>query len=377
MEFKGLKEQYINLKQNIDQAIADVIEDSSFIGGSEVQSLEAELVEYIGVRKCVTCGNGTDALTLALKTWGIGNGDAVFVPDFSFFSTAECPAGEGATPVFIGVDQCTFNLDPARLESAIVFVRDNTKLKPKVVIAVDLFGQTADYKEIRSICDRYDLFLLEDGAQGFGAMQCNKRACSFGDISTTSFFPAKPLGCYGDGGAVFTDNIEWARKIRSLAVHGKGESKYDNLYIGMNSRLDTLQAAVIRVKLQAFIEYELKRINEIADLYKKFLPQAIDVPVIKPGNYSSWAQYTIKLPRNVNRKRIQQELKDKNIPTNVYYLKPLHEQKAFVNTPIFEKYCGDTRDICESVLSLPMHPYLKEEEVATVSHSLEKVLYEY
>ncbi len=241
MEFRDLHRQYESMKVDIDNAYFSVTADTSFISGKQVRDLENKLAEYLGVKHCISCANGTDALTLALMSWDIGEGDAVFVPDFTFFSTGECPARLGATPFFVDVRSDTYNIDPDKLENAIEKVIKEGIYTPRVVIAVDLFGQPAEYGQIREICKKYDLLLLEDGAQGFGGSIDNKKSCTFGDISTTSFFPAKPLGCYGDGGAVFTDNDEWAKLIRSYAVHGKsGDNKYDNVRIGMNSRLDTL-----------------------------------------------------------------------------------------------------------------------------------------
>ena len=253
MEFRDLKKQYQVLKPQIDEKVQSVCASAHYISGPEVAELEKELAEYVGVKHCITCANGTDALTLALKTWGIGKGDAVFVPDFTFFSSGECPAAEGATCVFVDVDERTYNINPVKLEEAVLKVKKEGKYNPKVVVAVDLFGLPADYKAIKSICEKYGLFLLEDGAQGFGGEINGKRACSFGDISTTSFFPAKPLGCYGDGGAIFTDNDEWAALLKSYAVHGKsGDDKYNNIRLGLNSRLDTIQDAILKVKFKAF-----------------------------------------------------------------------------------------------------------------------------
>ncbi len=232
MEFRDLKQQYQLHKAEIDEAIQSVLNRSDFINGSCVKQLESELAEYIGVKHCVTCANGTDALQLALMTWGIGVGDAVFVPDFTFFSSGEVVPLVGAVPVFVDIDKDTYNINPQSLEKAIVHILQNTDLKPRVIVAVDLFGQPADYEQIKQIADRYDLFILEDAAQGFGGKIGERKACSFGDIATTSFFPAKPLGCYGDGGALFTDNDEWAQLLRSYCVHGKGKDKYDNVRIG-------------------------------------------------------------------------------------------------------------------------------------------------
>ena len=271
MQFRDLKKQYQVLKQDMDAALTDTAASAAFIMGKPVKELEAELAAYVGVKHCVSCANGTDALTLALKTWGIGKGDAVFVPDFTFFSSAEVVSLEGATPVFVDVDKDTFNLDAADLEEKIGETVAKGELTPKVIITVDLFGLPADYPRIRKIADTYRLLILEDGAQGFGGEISGKIACGFGDISTTSFFPAKPLGCYGDGGAVFTDNDEWAALLDSYRVHGKGQFKYDNVRIGMNSRLDTLQAAVLKIKLKAFREYEVADINRAAARYTEKL----------------------------------------------------------------------------------------------------------
>ncbi|MDU5603864.1 MAG: DegT/DnrJ/EryC1/StrS family aminotransferase, partial [Mogibacterium sp.] len=257
MEFRDLKKQYAALKNDIDHQIDEVIASSRFIGGSKVSELEEKLAAYVGVKHCVTCGNGTDALELALMAWGIGEGDAVFVPDFTFFSSGEVVAILGATPVFVDVDEDTFNMDAASLEKAITGVVADGKLRPSVVVPVDLFGLPANFPEIRKVADKYGLKILEDGAQGFGGEINGQKACSFGDISTTSFFPAKPLGCYGDGGAIFTNDDEAAELIRSYCVHGKGKMKYDNVRIGMNSRLDSIQAGILLPKLAAFAEYEV------------------------------------------------------------------------------------------------------------------------
>ncbi len=238
MEFRDLKKQYQMHRQEIDNAIKTVVNEAHFISGPQVTQLEEKLAAYVGVKHCIACANGTDALQLTLMAWGIAAGDAVFVPDFTFFSSGEVVPLVGASPVFVDIDADTYNISPESLERAIEYVIQNTDLKPRVIVAVDLFGQPADYEKIRRIADKYDLLVLEDAAQGFGGRVGERRACSFGDISITSFFPAKPLGCYGDGGAVFTDNDEWADLLRSLHVHGKGGDKYDNIRIGLNSRLD-------------------------------------------------------------------------------------------------------------------------------------------
>ena len=362
MEFRDLRKQYEVLKPQIDAAVAKVLTDVHFISGPQVGQLERELAEYVGVKHCITCGNGTDALTLALKVWGIGSGDAVFVPDFTFFASGECPAAEGATPVFVDVCADTFNLDPDKLEQAILQVRSEGKYMPKAVVSVDLYGLPADYDRILPICKKYGLLLLEDGAQGFGGSIRGKMACSFGDISTTSFFPAKPLGCYGDGGAVFTDNDEWAAMLQSMAVHGKNANdKYDNVRIGMNSRLDTLQAAILLVKLKAFREYELDTVNETAARYDAALTgSGLILPKVPEGLRSSWAQYTVKLPDGVERADLQKRLKEQGIPTMVYYPKPMHRQGAFEGTYSEKAACPITEILCNTVLSLPIGPYVGE-----------------
>lgn len=376
MEFRDLKKQYEVLKPQIDAAIADVVTSSHFISGPQVTALEKKLAAYVGVKHCITCGNGTDALTLALMAWNVGAGDAVFVPDFTFFSSGECPAYEGATPIFVDVDPHTYNMDPDKLQQAIEQVRTEGKLTPKAVVAVDLFGQTADYDRILPLCKQYGLFLLEDGAQGFGSSLHGKRACSFGDIGTTSFFPAKPLGCYGDGGAVFTDNDEWAALIRSLAVHGKsGQDKYNNIRLGMNSRLDTLQAAVLDVKFEAFRTHELEDVNRAAAWYTEALQgSGLVLPEVRSGFVSSWAQYTVQLPQGTDRAAVQAELKERGIPSMVYYAKPMHHQGAFANTRSAQADCPVTERLCETVLSLPLHPYMTEQQVQKISNAVRDAL---
>ena len=393
MEFRDLKKQYAALKQDIDRAMTEVAASGAFIMGNPVRELEAELAEYVGVKHCLACANGTDALTLALKALGVGKGDAVFVPDFTFFASAEVVSLEGATPVFVDVDPRTFNMDAKSLDDAIRSVHDHMPLRPKAVIAVDLFGLPADFTAIRAITKREGMYLIEDGAQGFGgSIKLPKpdgegfvvrRACSFGDISTTSFFPAKPLGCYGDGGAVFTDNDEWAALIESYRVHGKGSYKYDNVRIGLNSRLDTLQAAILRVKFKAFKEHELADVNRNAEYYTqlisgmtRFISKEIQItpPYIPAGFSSSWAQYTIQLSvpsgnGTFNREVLQAKLKAKGIPTMVYYPTPMSGQTAFKEVHSFA-LTPHAHTLSKSVLSLPMHPYLTREEIRTVAEQL-------
>ncbi len=382
MQFRDLQKQYEVLKPQIDEAMIKVAGSAKYISGPEVKELEKQLSEYVGVKHCISCANGTDAISIALRAWGIGKGDAIFVPDFTFFSSGECPADEGATPFFVDVDQRTYNLDPVKLEEAILKVKEEGKYNAKAVVVVDLFGLPADFDAIRPICDKYGLLILEDGAQGFGGNIRGKRACSFGDIATTSFFPAKPLGCYGDGGAIFTDNDEWADLIRSICVHGKDTSnpnnpnaKYNNIRLGMNSRLDTIQAAILLAKFKAFDEYELDDINKAAGLYTSLLKDAdLILPEIPEGYYSSWAQYTIQLPDGIDRSKVQSKLKDAGIPSMVYYAKPMHLQDAFRGTDSEKSDSFVTEKLCKTVLSLPIDPYKTEEDVLTVVNELKKVL---
>ncbi len=370
MQFRDLAKQYEVLKKDIDQAMMSVAQQSRYIMGPQVKELEQQLADYVGVKHCLSCANGTDALTLALKAWAIGPGDAVFVPDFTFFSSAEVVALEGATPIFVDVCADTYNIDTKSLEKAIELTLAEGKLKPRVVVAVDLFGLPANYPEVKAVARKYGLLILEDGAQGFGGTINGQKDCSFGDISTTSFFPAKPLGCYGDGGAVFTDNDEWAELINSYRVHGKGTDKYDNVRIGMNSRLDTLQAAILQVKLRAF-DNEVERVNEAAAHYTRLLENHVVTPVIPEGFRSSWAQYTIRLNSEEQRNSIQQALKEAGIPSMVYYPKTMHQQTAFAQTAQptdCDSYVA--RRLCATVLSLPMHPYIETSEIENICSTL-------
>ena len=370
MQFRDLKSQYMHIKETVDANIQEVINDGNFIQGNQVKELEERLADYVGVKHCITCANGTDALQLALMAWGVGSGDAVFVPDFTFFSSGEVVSAVGATPIFVDVDSDTYNISVNSLIKMIEKVVNDGIYKPRVIVAVDLFGQPADYNELRKIADKYGMYILEDSAQGFGGMLGDKRDCSFGDISTTSFFPAKPLGCYGDGGAVFTDNSEWDELIRSYKVHGKGSSKYDNIRIGMNSRLDTLQAAVLLAKLPVFAGEELENEQKIALKYTEKLKEYVKVPVIRDGFYSSWAQYTIQLKNSKMRDGLQKYLKDLGIPTMVYYQKPMHLQKAFDNSVYNDDDYPNTNRLCDTVLSLPFHPYMSDEDVELVAKSI-------
>lgn len=363
MEFRDLKKQYQVLTTEMDEAIGRVLRDCNFISGAQVQELEANLAEYVGVKHCISCANGTDALTLIMMAWGVKEEDAVFVPDFTFFSTGEVVSFEGATPVFVDVDEKTFNMNPDSLEEAILAVEKEGKLYPKVVIPVDLFGLPYDADRINKIAHEHGLLVLEDGAQGFGGLYKGHRACSLGDAATTSFFPAKPLGCYGDGGAVFTNDEVMADLLKSIRIHGKGSMKYDNIRIGMNSRLDTIQAAILQVKLKAFKAYELDDVNNVASWYDEAFGDSIDKPIIPSDCLSSWAQYTVKVNR---RDELQAKLKSNGIPSMVYYPKAMHSQKAFEGLKQYVDL-SVTESLCKRVLSLPLDPYKSEEEIKMIA----------
>lgn len=370
MQFRDLKAQYQTLKQKIDTAVMSVMTDCNFISGTPVKELESRLAEYVGVKHCITCANGTDALKLAEMAYGIGLRDAVFVPDFTFFSSAETVAELGATPIFVDVDDSTCNISPIALEEAISRVKSEGKFCPRAIVAVDLFGLCADYPKIEALAKKHGLLLIEDGAQGFGGQIEKRRACSFGDIATTSFFPAKPLGCYGDGGAVFTNDDTVDAMIRSFCVHGKsGSDKYNNIRLGMNSRLDTIQAAILNIKLDAFIQYELQNINEAAALYTELLAGKVKVPLIPKNFYSSWAQYTIQLPNQIKRDAIQAAMKACGIPTMVYYPRGMHQQGAFAQQ-LDRGACPSSERLCKTVLQLPIHPYISENDIKFVCRAL-------
>ena len=364
MQFRDLKAQYQALKPEIDEGVQAVIDSSAFILGKPVTELENKLAEYVGRKHCVACGNGTDALQLALMIWGIGPGDAVFTSDFTYFASAGTSSILGATPILVDIDLNTFNMSPEALETQIKRVLDAGVLTPKVIIPVDLFGQPADYDKILPIAEKYGLKVLEDGAQGFGGNIRGKLACSFGDLSTTSFFPAKPLGCYGDGGAVFTDDDEIDARLRSLRAQGKSPvDKYDNREIGMNSRLDTLQAAILLPKFNAFVEHEIDDVNRVANWYTERLNDKFVTPAVLPGFLSSWAQYTILLKDKESRDSMQARLKDQGIPSMIYYPRGLHQQEAYKWMGLNDDMYPNTVEATKRCLSLPMHPYLSESDV--------------
>lgn len=377
MQFRDLKKQYNKLKERIDDAVFTVINDTNFIIGKQVNELENELANYVGRKHCVTCANGTDALVLALMVMGIGKGDAVLVPDFTYIATASSVSFVGATPIFVDIDLDTFNMSPKSLEETIKNINSTGKYNLKAIIPVDLFGLPADFEKIINIAKQYNLKVIEDAAQGFGGNINGKKACSFGDISCTSFFPAKPLGCYGDGGAIFTDSEDEYYLLRSLRSNGKSETdKYDNIMIGMNSRLDTLQAAILKVKFEAFVDYELTAINNVYKMYTEMLSEMYRIPRIPNGYYSSFAQYTILCKNEYHRNDLQKELKKNEIPSMIYYPKAMHEQKCFSNLDISYNSFYNSREATKRVLSLPMHPYMEHsdvEKVCTVLNSINSI----
>ena len=335
--------------------------------GKNVSNLEKNLAEYVNVEECITCASGTDSLLIPLMAKDIGHGDAVFTTNFSFFATSEVISLVGATPVFIDIDSRTFNIDINFLEESIKQIILEGELIPKAIIAVDLFGQLADYLELEKIAKKYNLLLIEDGCQSFGATFNNRRSCSFGDVAATSFFPAKPLGCYGDGGAIFTNDKALAEICRSIRVHGQGTDKYDNVRIGLNSRLDELQAVILLNKLKIFNEELLLREN-IANYYSNELKNFLIVPVIKKNNVSSWAQYSLLAKSDKERDELTGYLNSKGIPTAIYYKKIFSELDLYKN--LSEKVFPVSKNISKLIFSIPMHPYLEKKELDYIVNTI-------
>lgn len=353
MQFIDLAAQYSHLKTKIDRRIQDVLNHGAYIMGPEVFELEEKLADYVGVKHAISCANGTDALSLAMMSLDIKAGDAVFCPTFTFFATAEAVAFVGANPIFVDSDIDTYNICVVNLEKQIKHVISEGRYRPRAIIAVDLFGLPANYPEIEVLANKYNLKIIEDAAQGFGGAIHGKRSGSFGDIATTSFFPAKPLGCYGDGGAVFTNSDHLADLVRSFRVHGKGKDKYDNVRIGMNSRLDTIQAAILLEKLHAF-PAELEARNLAANNYASTLGASVKTPIVPKGYTSSWAQYTIQ---SDDRAVLIEKYKKNGIPTAIYYAKCLHKQTAFRHIENQGDF-PNAEKLSRTVLSLPMHGYM-------------------
>lgn len=354
--FIDLAVQRRRLGSKLDEAVSRVLDHGGFILGPEVRQLEAALAQFTGAKEVVSCANGTDALSLVLMAKGVKGGDAVFCPSFTFAATAEVVALVGATPVFVDVEPDTFNMDAGSLAGAIEDARQ-AGLAPVGIIPVDLFGQLADYDRILPLADEHRLWVLCDAAQGFGGHYKGRVAGSIGDVTTTSFFPAKPLGCYGDGGAIFTNDAELASVIRSLRVHGQGTDKYDNVRIGLNGRLDTLQAAILIEKLKIFPDEFAKR-QRVAARYTEGLKDFVIIPRVLDGCESAWAQYTIRVPA-AKRDVVAKRLKDRGIPTAIYYPKPLHQQTAYRGYPVAGGALKISDKLAGEVLSLPMHPYLE------------------
>ena len=363
-KFIDLVTQQGRIRSNLEKAIKKVLDHGQYVMGPEVKEFEAELRTFTGSKFALTCANGTDALTLALMAWNIGPGDAVFVPAFTYVATAEAPAQLGATPFFVDVNEHDFNINIESLKQAIVDAK-NLNLRPSVIISVDLFGYPSDFDLIKKISLDENIKLLIDGAQSFGGEYKNKRVGSMGDITTTSFFPAKPLGCYGDGGAIFTGDDELADKIDSIRLHGKGNQKYDNIRIGLNSRLDTLQAAILIEKLKIFPE-ELEFREKVSNIYSSKLENLnyLKVPKLQDHVKSAWAQYTLIVQ---NRTDIMSKLQSKDIPSVIYYPKTLDTQDGYKKFPSVSSGLDVSHHLMDSVMSLPMHPYLSEEKIEEIT----------
>ena len=365
-----LKAQFNEVGAQVRRRIDDVLAHGQFIMGPEVAQLEQELAAYVGVRNVVSCSSGTDALLMPLMAHGIGPGDAIFTSTFTFVATAEVIALLGATPVFVDIDPDSFNIAPDALEQAVEQTLKEGRLTPRGVIAVDLFGLIADYHRLQPIADKHDLFVIEDAAQSFGARRENRVAGTFGNVAATSFFPAKPLGCYGDGGAVFTDDDELAEQLRSIRVHGKGQHKYDNHRVGLNARLDTIQAAVLLAKLEVF-DAELSRRQTVAARYAQGLANCVQTPKVPAEQVSAWAQYAILTD---NRDQLAADLKGAGVPSAIYYPKPLHLQSVFEELGYAVGNFPHSERASERILSLPMHPYLESNVQDTIIDAVKVAL---
>jgi len=357
MQFVDLNAQQQRIRSKIEENIKKVLDHGRYIMGPEIKELEEKLAQYVGTRYAVGVASGTDDLLIPLMAYGIGQGDAVFTSPFTFIATAEVIQLLGAIPVFVDIQPGTFNMDPEKLEEAIQKTADEGKLNPCGIIPVDLFGQPADYEKINQIAKKYDLFVLQDAAQSFGATYKGKKACSHGDVAATSFFPAKPLGCYGDGGMIFTNITELYERLTSIRIHGKGSDKYNNIRVGVNGRLDTLQAAVLLAKLEIFDE-EIALRQEVAERYKKRLKAPAKAPYVEDYNISAWAQYSILHPQ---RDAVIARLEKQGIPTAIYYPTPLHLQEAFAALGCQKGDFPISEDTADKIFSIPMHPYLTKE----------------
>src|SRR6201996_667129 len=356
--FIDIGAQRRRLGKSIDEAVSRVLAHCQFINGPEVAQLEAALADFSGAKHVVSCASGTDALLMVLMAKDIGRGDAVLCPSFTFCATGEAVALTGATPVFVDVDEATFNISAASLKRGIATAR-KAGLKPRAVIPVDLFGQSADHDAIAAVAEAEGLFVLDDAAQGFGASFKGRRLGTFGLATATSFFPAKPLGCFGDGGAIFTDNTELAETLKSIRVHGQGSDKYDNVRLGLTGRLDTMQAAILLEKLKIFAD-EIAARNKVADRYARALGNVVAVPRLAEGCTSVWAQYTIRLPEGTDRDAFAAALKAQGVPTAIYYPKSMHQQTAYRDFPVADGGLPVSERLSADVIALPMHAYLDE-----------------
>jgi len=384
MKFIDLAAQQKRIRNKIEANITAVLDHGKYIMGPEIKELEKRLADFVGVKHAIGCASGTDALLMALMAFNIGPGDAIFTSPFTFIATAEVISLLGATPVFVDIDPITFNMDPAKLDLSISALKAKdsdihplpvTKnplpLIPKGVIGVDIFGLPADYERIGAIAENNNLFVIEDAAQSFGAELNSNMACSFGNIACTSFFPAKPLGCYGDGGMCFTDDDEMATIMESVRVHGKGDHKYDNVRVGINGRLDSLQAAILLAKFDIFPE-EIELRQKVAKRYNALLGSVpkLKIPSIPAGATSAWAQYSILATDEKQRTELQNNLKDAGIPTAIYYPQPLHLQSAFSSLGYQKGDFPVSEECARRIFSLPMHPYLLEDEQKKIARVL-------
>jgi len=361
MQFIDLKAQQDRIKSKIDKRIQDVLSHGKYIMGPEVFELEDKLADYVGVKHCISCASGTDALLMPLLAKNIGPGDAVLTTPFTYIATAEVIALVGATPIFVDIYPETYNINPEGIVKAVEEAK-NKGLNPKAIIPVDLFGLPARFRVIEELAMENHLFIIEDAAQGFGGEIRSKKAGSFGDVATTSFFPAKPLGCYGDGGAIFTDDDNLASTMRSIRVHGGGVDKYDNVRVGINGRLDTIQAAILLEKFEIFKQDEVGLRNAVSDYYKSNLIQKYKTPHIPEFYISSWAQFSILASSSLERSQIMKNLTDKKIPNVIYYRIPLHLQKVFKKLGYKKGDFPISEKIADQIFSIPMHPYLQKEQ---------------
>ena len=371
MEFNDLKRQYKIIKKEVDEHISEIISESRFLNGVEIRQLEEKLAQFVGKKYCISCGSGTDALMLSFLVYGVGKGDAIFCPDMTYIASVDPGCIIGATPVFVDIDRRTYNMSPEKLEEAILKVKEEGKLNPKAVVAVDFLGNPAELDKIEEICKKYGVILIEDAAQSFGATYKGKKCCSFGDIACTSFFPTKPLGCYGDGGAIFTDDEEVARLLESYKAHGKGKEKYDNVRIGIGSRINTIQAAVLLHKLELF-EEELKSRKKIAEVYDRELGESFEIQRVEEDAQSAYAQYAILAKNKEERDRIVKTMKDNGIPAMIYYPKGMHKMKVFESLPQGEFKNSDRYADCN--ICIPFSPYLREDEQELVIKIIKKAI---